>query len=110
MPEDKGNLFLGAEIGEPVPGKDTFNSDDQILTIGCNSLEKDFRTGFHIAMQQDLAVLVEDTHVHAASMQINAAIRFVLLGVESHEVSSSFVSDSFPLSAYHRGMLGRGPQ
>src|SRR5206468_173757 len=102
--------FLEAESGEPVPGKDTCNSDDQSLTIGCKSLEKHFRTGLHMAMQQDLAVLVEDTHVHAASMQINVAIRLVLLGVESPEVSSSFVSESFPLSAYHRGMLRRGPQ
>jgi hypothetical protein len=37
-------------------------------------------------MQQDLAVLAEDTHVHAASMQINAAIRFVLFGVKSPEI------------------------
>jgi hypothetical protein len=89
VPEDKGNLFLGAEVGEPVPGKDTFDRDDQILPIGCNGLEKRLRTGFHVAMQQDLAVLAKDTHVHAASMQINTAIYFVLLGVESHEVSSS---------------------
>jgi hypothetical protein len=53
------------------------------------NLEQRLRTGVHGAMPQDLAVLAKDTHVQAASMQINAAIRFGLLGVESHEVSSS---------------------
>ena len=76
------DIFSGAEVREPVPGKETSDRDDQILTRGCNGLEGRLRTGFHGAMQQDLAVLAEDTHVHAASMQINAAIRFVLLGVE----------------------------
>jgi hypothetical protein len=42
-------------------------------------------------MPQDLAVLAEDTHVHAASVQINATIRFMRFGVESHEGSSSSV-------------------
>jgi hypothetical protein len=50
MPQHKGNLFLGAEVCEPVPGKDAFDSDDQVLTIGSNSLEKHFRTGFHVAV------------------------------------------------------------
>jgi hypothetical protein len=87
--QDKRDRFAGAEVREPVSGKDTFDRDDQILTIGGNGLEKRLRTGFHVAMEQELAVLAEDTYVHAASMQINATIRFVLLGVKSHEVSSS---------------------
>jgi hypothetical protein len=89
VPEDNGHLFRGAEVGEPGPGQETFDRDDQIVPIGCHALENRLRTGVHVALQQDLAVLAKDTHGHAASMQINAARRFVLLGVESHEVSSS---------------------
>jgi hypothetical protein len=89
VPEDKGQLFLGPEVGEPVPGQDAFDSDDQILPLGGHGLEPRLRTGVHVAMQQDLAVLAEDTPVHAASRHIHAALRLVLFGVESHEVSSS---------------------
>jgi hypothetical protein len=87
--KDKRNTFARAEVGEPVPGENAFDTDDQILTIGRNGLEKHLWTGFHIAMEQALPVLAQDTHGHAARMQIDAAIRFMLFGVKSHEVSSS---------------------
>ena len=66
--------------------------------------------GLHIAVQQDLAILVQDADVHAAGMQIDATVKLVLLGVESHEVSSSCESIVYPTPAYHGGMLRRGPQ
>ena len=28
--QDEGNTFLGAEVGEPVPGEDAFDADDEI--------------------------------------------------------------------------------
>ena len=28
--EDKGDVFTGAKIGEPVPGEETFNADDDV--------------------------------------------------------------------------------
>jgi hypothetical protein len=40
-------------------------------------------------MEHALAFVVEEPHGHAACMQINAAIRVMLFGVESPEVSSS---------------------
>jgi hypothetical protein len=47
-------------------------------------------------MPQDLAVLAEDTPVHAARMERNAAIRVVLLGGESPEVTSSSIERRSP--------------
>ena len=29
MAQDKGNRFLSAEVGEPIPGEDTFNGHDK---------------------------------------------------------------------------------
>jgi hypothetical protein len=107
--KDKRHAFASAEVGQPVPGEQAFDTDDQILTIGRNGLEKHLWTGFHMAMPQNLAVLAEDTQVQATRMQINTAIRFVLFRGESHEVSSSSWL-LFPLPAYHWGMLRRGPQ
>ena len=89
MAEDKGHAFAGTQVGEPVPGKDAFDGDDEILPIGGNGLEKRLWAGLHIAVHQDLAVLVQDTDVHGAGMQVDAAVKLVLFGVESHEVSSS---------------------
>jgi hypothetical protein len=33
--------------------------------------------------------VVENTDVHGAGMQVDAAVKLMLLGVEAHEVSSS---------------------
>jgi hypothetical protein len=51
----------------------------------------DIRLRQHPAAQEhsDLAVLIQDEEVHGAGVQVDATIKLVLLGVESHEVSSS---------------------
>jgi hypothetical protein len=87
--QDEGNPLLGAEVGQPVPGEDTFDADDEILPVRRNRLEKRLGCRFHIAVQHDLAVLIQDAEVHGAGVQVDATIKLVLLGVESHEVSSS---------------------
>ena len=40
-------------------------------------------------VQHDLAVLIHDTEIHGSCMKVDATLELVLLGVESHEVSSS---------------------
>ena len=72
-----------------VPGQETFDRDDQIRTVGCHGLQKRLWTRFQVAMQQDRAVLVQDTPIHTAGLQVDAAVKLVLLGVDSPEVSSS---------------------
>src|SRR4029450_6919694 len=93
MPEDKRNAFARTEVGKPIPGEDTLDSNNQPVTRGCNSLEKRFGSCWHVAVQHDLAVLTQDTKVHGAGMQVDAAVKWVLGGVESHEVSSSLERD-----------------
>jgi hypothetical protein len=64
------------------------------------------RSGFHIAVQQDFSVLAHDEDIHGSGMQIDPTVKLVLVGVESHEVSSLLVNHiRFPLPAYHRGTL-----
>jgi hypothetical protein len=62
-----------------------------------------------MARYYDLTILVHNTDVQGAGMQVNAAGKWMLFGVESPEVSSS-LSLLFPLSADHWGVLRRGPQ
>jgi hypothetical protein len=87
--EHKRAPFPGAEISQPVPGEDTCDGHDDLAPIGRKGLEQSIGTGLHVAVQHDLAVLTQDTDVHGAGMQVDAAGKWVLLGIESHEVSSS---------------------
>src|SRR5206468_3575289 len=89
MAEDKRQSLLRTQVGEPVPRKYALHGDDHILPIGGNDLQKRLWARLHIAMHQDLAVVVENTDVHGAGMQVDAAVKLMLLGVEAHEVSSS---------------------
>jgi hypothetical protein len=84
MPQDEGNAFVRTEVGKPVPGEDTLDGHNQAIPIGCHGLEEGFRRRFHIAVQQDFAILAQDTDVHGAGMQVDPAVKLVLIGVESH--------------------------
>ena len=103
MTENESDLFSSAQIGEPVPGEDAFDRDDDLFPIRCNRLEKGIGFGLHVAMKYDRASLVEDTEVHGSSVQINSAVMRMLLRIESHRASSflsPFGDDS------HIGMVG----
>jgi len=94
--QDEGNVFLSAEIGEPLPGEEAFHGDHQSVPIGGNSLEEGFGSGFHLAVQQDFTVVAQDADVHASGMQIDTAVKWVLVSVKSHEVSSFLRNLVFP--------------
>jgi hypothetical protein len=89
MPQHKGNPLWRPEVGQPVPGEDAFDGHNHAVTIGRNGLEKRFRSGLHGAGHQDCPVMGHDTDIHAPGMQVDTAVKWVLLGVASHEVSSS---------------------
>jgi hypothetical protein len=72
-----------------VPGEDAFNRHHQPVAIGGNGLAKGVWSGFHVAVQQGIPLLVHDTDIPAAGMQVDTAVKWVRLGIESHEVSSS---------------------
>jgi hypothetical protein len=93
VPEDKRDAFLRIQVREPVPGEDAFDGHDHRFSIGRDGLEKRLRTGFHVPVQHDLAILVQDTDVHAAGVEIDTAVKLVLGGVESPEVSSFLASE-----------------
>jgi hypothetical protein len=89
MAEDKSDPMLSAEVREPVPGKHALYRNNDILTIGRNSLEKRLWASWHVAVQHDLPVLIQDADLHGPGMQVDATVKFVLLRVKAHEVSSS---------------------
>jgi hypothetical protein len=90
--QDQGNTLFSTQVGQPVPGEETFDSHNEALTLGRNGLEERFWRGLHMAVQQNFALVAQDADGHGAGMQVDPTIHWGLLGVESHEVSSSLVS------------------
>ncbi len=68
MTEDKRDVFIGAEVSQPIPGEDTLDGYDQAVMVGGNGLEKGFRSGFHIAVHENFAIVAQDTDVHGTGM------------------------------------------
>jgi len=84
MPQNEGDPFCSAEVSEPIPGEDTLDGHYQAITIRCYGLEERLRSGFHMTVQQNFALVVHETNVHAPGMQVDTAVKGVLIGVESH--------------------------
>ena len=59
-------------------------------------------------MQPDLAVVVKNTDVQGAGMQVDATVKWVLFRVESHEVSSACVRERFPSASIPPGSAEGG--
>lgn len=88
MAKYKGNRFTVTQIGQPVPDEQTFDGDDDVFPEGLNGGQKGFRVGSGVFVKDGFSFLIQDTDVHGSGVQIDAAIILVLLGVESHRVSS----------------------
>jgi hypothetical protein len=86
--ENEGDVFLGTEIGDPVPGEHAFDSDHDVLTEGSNGTEKSFRVCVDVLMNPDIATGIEDADKHILGMQVDSTIKLVLFGVEIHMASS----------------------
>jgi hypothetical protein len=87
--EPKRHPVARTAIGQPLPGEETVDADDQIGAGGRDGLQKRFWASGHVPVEQTLSTLGEDTEGQAASLSIDAAGELVRLGVESPEVSSS---------------------
>lgn len=58
-------------------------------------------------MQHRVSCLIQDADVHGSGVQIDAAIVFVLLGIESHRVSSFGVKVGFLQKAFYHALRRR---
>ena len=83
MTEDERDACIGAEVGEPVPGEQTFDRHDGPFSIRGNGFQKGLWVRLHVAVQHDLAALVEDADIHGPRVQVDAAVKWVLSSVKS---------------------------
>ena len=107
--EDEGDLLTGAQIGEPVPGEDALNGDDQVLPVWGDRTEEDLRVAADVLIEQNLAGLVEKAEIHGAGVQVNPTVVFVLAGVESHRFPSCEWGSHSILAYPMWGRRRRGP-
>jgi len=84
MPQDEGHACVRPAVGEPGPGAETLDGHNQAIPRGGHGLEEGCRRRLHRAVQQDCAILAQDTDVHGAGMQVDPAGKRVLMGVEAH--------------------------
>ena len=89
MTEDTRDPMCSTEVSKPVPSKHAFGRQNDLLAGGGDGLEQRLWGGGHVTVQQRFTSLVEDAQVHGAGVEIDTTVKRVLLGVESHEVSSS---------------------
>jgi hypothetical protein len=104
-----GHVLASPEVGQPGLSEDPFDGDDTISAIGGNDLEQGVLAGVPVAMDYDLAVLVQHADVHASGVEIDPTGALVPYGIESPEVSSS-PGRFLPEPASHRGLWRRRPQ
>jgi hypothetical protein len=67
-PKTKGIPSCAQRSASQVPGEDTLDGDDQLLTIGGDSLKECFWTGLHVAVEHNLTVRVEATDRYGPGM------------------------------------------
>jgi hypothetical protein len=75
--QDEGKTFSGAEVGEPVPGEEAFDADDEIRPVGGHGFQKWVGGRLHIAVLTDLSLWVQDAEIQAAGVEIDATIKLV---------------------------------
>jgi hypothetical protein len=82
--EDEGDVLATAEVGEPVPGEDALDGDDEAFTVRAHDLEEVFGRGGDVLVDEDPPLAVEDADEHRSGVKVDAAVEGVALGVKSH--------------------------
>jgi hypothetical protein len=95
MTEDESDAFFLAQISNPVPGEGTFDSDYEIIPVLFDRFQECFPISLDVSMQEHRPITVNNAEVHGLCMQVDSAIMFVLLSVESHSVPPCLVVGTF---------------
>src|SRR5262245_57853903 len=84
MTQNESNPLTSTQIGQPVPRKDAFDRDDDVLAERIDRFQERLRIGLHVAMKNDRTELVHHAQVHCSRVQINSTVMGMLLRIESH--------------------------
>ncbi len=96
MAEDEGDVPFITEVGDPVPGEDALDGDDNVIGKTLNQPVEVFAISFHVALKKNFAIAVEDAGKHLPCLgcvpqakprnaaRIDADVEFVLFVIEPH--------------------------
>jgi hypothetical protein len=99
VPQHEAEVLLLTQIGQPVPAEDGFHTDDHALPVGSDHFEKRLRVAGDTAINYHVAFVIQDAHVHGPRVQIDAAVEWMVDGVEAHDHGLRGVGGLIP----HRG-------
>jgi hypothetical protein len=88
MTKDKGDVVFSTKVGDPIPAKDTFHTDNDVIEVWKDHLEKWFRIGFDVLMHFGFTSLIENADIHFSRMKVDTAVVLVLLLIKSHVLAS----------------------
>jgi hypothetical protein len=88
-PEATRAPCLRPHVSAPGPGAEACDRPDALVAGGREGLEKRLGTRWHVPVQPDRALLVQETDGQAAGVEVDAAVTGVRGGVASPAVSSS---------------------
>ncbi len=77
-------LCFGAQVGDPVPGEQALDANDDVGPVGGEGVEEDLLVGRNGRLADDVAGLIEDADGEEPGMQIDAGVELVLFVVEVH--------------------------
>lgn len=84
MAEDELDALFVAEVGDPIPAEEALDSDSQVLAVGFEGPEELVSVAVELPVDEGFAFLVEDAEIQAPSVEVDAAVVTMLLGIESH--------------------------
>jgi hypothetical protein len=70
--QDEGNTLSGAEVGEPAPGNDAVDADDEIRPGGGKGFSKWVGGRLHRLGLTDRSILVQDAQIQASGVESEA--------------------------------------
>ena len=108
LPQDDGKALVRTEGDAPGPGAEACNRHHQPVALRGTGLAHGVWTGVHLAVQQDIPLLVHDTDIPAAGLQVDTAVRWVRHGREAPEGSASCVRERFSQRQQTTGVCGGG--
>ena len=64
MPQHEVDPFVGAQVGQPVPGEHALDGYYEVLPIGLDHAQELFPAGLQVAVQERFAGRIDNAHVH----------------------------------------------
>jgi hypothetical protein len=81
--QDTGHALWGPQVGEPVPGEETFDGHDEAVPLRGHGVEQRVGSRWPVAVEPDVARVTQDADIPGAGRPGDAPVKGVRLGGEA---------------------------